>query len=126
MSSYQSNVVCLLPAFSTFFQFCTSLQEFANFVDDLGMNLSFSATHDFYNELSAPSEGMLLLNNFYKNLQGDSCTLTELHRRLEEVGWVLTGCSVVAPVCTQCFLCSRVTYSKLHKLSCPRSVSKLC
>ncbi|OEH80348.1 CAMP-dependent protein kinase regulatory [Cyclospora cayetanensis] len=61
------------------------LSEFANFVDDLGMNIPFSDTHDLYNTLAGPSDGMLLLNNFYKNLLGDSCTLTELHRRLEEI-----------------------------------------
>lgn len=61
-------------------------QEFANFVDDLGMNLPFSATHDLYNKLCDPCEGMLLLSNFYKNLEGETCTLTELHRRLEEAG----------------------------------------
>ncbi|KAL8272870.1 hypothetical protein Esti_003179 [Eimeria stiedai] len=61
------------------------LSEFANFVDDLGMNISFSVTHDLYKELAAPCDGMLVLSNFYKNLKGDSCTLTELHRRLEEI-----------------------------------------
>ncbi|CDJ66729.1 CAMP-dependent protein kinase regulatory subunit, putative [Eimeria necatrix] len=44
------------------------LSEFANFVDDLGMNLPFSDTHDLYNTLSAPCDGMLVLSNFYKNL----------------------------------------------------------
>lgn len=63
------------------------LQEFANFVDDLGMNLPFSDTHDLYNTLSAPCDGMLVLSNFYKNLLGDTCSLTELHRRLEEAGF---------------------------------------
>ncbi|KAL8445957.1 hypothetical protein Emag_004922 [Eimeria magna] len=60
-------------------------QEFANFVDDLGMNIPFSVTHDLYKELAAPCDGMLMLSSFYRNLKGDSCTLTELHRRLEEI-----------------------------------------
>ncbi|KAL8432543.1 hypothetical protein ACSSS7_004540 [Eimeria intestinalis] len=61
------------------------LSEFANFVDDLGMNIPFSVTHDLYKELAAPCDGMLMLSSFYRNLKGDSCTLTELHRRLEEI-----------------------------------------
>ncbi|KAL8429108.1 hypothetical protein Efla_003161 [Eimeria flavescens] len=61
------------------------LSEFANFVDDLGMNIPFSVTHDLYEELAAPCDGMLMLSSFYKNLQGETCTLTELYRRLEEI-----------------------------------------
>ncbi|KAL8453899.1 hypothetical protein Emed_000610 [Eimeria media] len=44
-----------------------------------------SVTHDLYKELAAPCDGMLMLSSFYRNLKGDSCTLTELHRRLEEI-----------------------------------------
>lgn len=85
------------PVHISCFSFLHS-QEFANFVDDLGMNISFSVTHDLYNALAAPCDGVLILSNFYKNLKGETCTLTELHRRLEEVGECLTGYSGVAPL----------------------------
>ncbi|CDJ36672.1 CAMP-dependent protein kinase regulatory subunit, putative [Eimeria mitis] len=39
------------------------ISEFANFVDDLGMNLPFSATHDLYNALCAPCEGILIFGD---------------------------------------------------------------
>ncbi|CDJ50796.1 CAMP-dependent protein kinase regulatory subunit, putative [Eimeria brunetti] len=39
------------------------ISEFANFVDDLGMNLPFSATHDLYNTLCAPHDGMLIFGD---------------------------------------------------------------
>ncbi|CDI73672.1 CAMP-dependent protein kinase regulatory subunit, putative [Eimeria praecox] len=56
------------------------ISEFANFVDDLGMNLPFSATHDLYNTLCSPCEGMLMLNNFYRNLMGERANRGSLQR----------------------------------------------
>ncbi|KAF8820623.1 hypothetical protein IE077_002986 [Cardiosporidium cionae] len=59
--------------------------EFANFMEDLGFEYSFPRLCEIYNHLCKPVSGCLTASALYRNLEGDSCSMASLHRRLEEM-----------------------------------------
>ncbi|CBZ55715.1 GI16562, related [Neospora caninum Liverpool] len=60
-----------------------TLHQFADFLDESGLDYPFSTVHDLYRQLSQPAE-MLTEGLLYRNMDGDA-TLVQLGRRLEDI-----------------------------------------